>query len=137
MRLFVSLGCVALFGCGAGPLAAVRKQATADMHCDDAKLAVTQPKEGVNLFYVDGCGETRRYATICNVGGYCPRVEGQPVSAMIRKQASFDLRCDEAQISTQYLDVDTFGARGCDRQASYALICHVGPCRVVQNTQAQ
>ncbi len=137
MRKTLWMCLVGLAGCGAGPMAAVRQQAITDMNCEGSKLAITQPTAGVNLFYVDGCGETRRYVAACNVNGYCPTVQGQPASAMIKKQAAFDLRCDEAKVAIQFLGADTFGARGCDHQASYVLLCDVGPCKVIQNTQTQ
>ena len=36
------------------------------------------------------------------------------------------------------INTETFGARGCGRQASYLVVgCDRGACRVVQNMQAQ
>jgi hypothetical protein len=124
--------------CGSGPLARIQAHAASEMRCDQAKLKLTQDKPGVNTFTVEGCGQIARYWTICNIGGYCPDVQGEIVSATVQKQAAFDLQCSAADVQISMINPETFGARGCGRQASYLLVdCNRGACRVVQNTQSQ
>lgn len=123
-------------GCGAGGLAAVRDHAAVEMSCDASKLKLTPDKPESNVFTVEGCGRIGRFWAACNIGGYCPSPQGQVVSTILSRQASFDLKCADVELSS--LNTDTFAARGCGRQASYVLVgCEQGTCRAVQNTQAQ
>jgi hypothetical protein len=130
-------------GCGAGGLAAVREQASLDMQCPEASLevAAANPSGADNptdsgLYYAEGCQKLRRYTVGCNIFGYCPEPQGVDALNLVQRQAGFDLQCEPAAIAIQRLNVDTFGATGCGRQASYVLLC-AGSCRVVQNTQTQ
>jgi hypothetical protein len=79
----------------------------------------------------------RRYGVGCNIFGYCPNLQGVNVLKLIQQQGAFDLKCDASQVTVQRLNTDTFGAGGCDRQASYVLLCSGSDCRVVQNSQSQ
>jgi hypothetical protein len=63
--------------------------------------------------------------------------QGTDVKAIIATQAAFDLSCGADQIKLAALNADTFGAEGCGKKASYILVCTVGGCKAVQNTQAQ
>jgi hypothetical protein len=130
-----------LSGCGAGGLSAVREHASREMSCPATSLTVTaEGAQGVNtnLYYAEGCQQVHRYVTACNVFGYCPTVQGVDALGLVKRQAVFDLRCDDANVATKRLNADTFGATGCGRQASYALACRLSTdCRVIQNTQTQ
>jgi len=110
---------------------AVKQKFKEDVPCGDVEARSS--KAG---WIAEGCGEVGLYAAACNVFGFCANVHGQVVSRLVRKQASFDLRCEKLQISS--LNDDTFGVRGCERQASYVVVdCFRGGCKVVQNTQTQ
>jgi hypothetical protein len=128
-----------LTGCGAGGLAAVRKQASTEMSCPDASLQVINaaPKVEAGPYYAQGCAQLRRYTVGCNIFGFCPDPRGVDALELLQRQAAFDLKCERAGITVDRLNTDTFGASGCGRQASYVLLCGAGDCKVVQNTQAQ
>jgi hypothetical protein len=128
-----------LTGCGAGGLAAVRKQASTEMSCPDASVQVTSasPNTEAGPYYAQGCAQLRRYTVGCNIFGFCPEPRGVDALDLLQRQAAFDLKCERAGIAVDRLNSDTFGARGCGRQASYVLLCGTGDCKVVQNTQAQ
>ncbi|MFY0534273.1 hypothetical protein [Nannocystis pusilla] len=83
-------------------------------------------------FYAEGCDRLWRYVSP-------PRgqTEGSDVKGIITRQASFDLSCSVDQLEFTVLNSDTFGVKGCDKQASYLLVCPVGGCKAVQNTQSQ
>ena len=129
-------------GCGAGGLAAVRKQASQEMQCPEASIVVTAASANAGTptesgpYYAEGGQRLRRYTVGCNIFGYCPNSQSVDALDLIQRQANFDLQCEPADIEIQHLNVDTFGATGCGRQASYVLVC-AGSCRVVQNTQTQ
>jgi hypothetical protein len=63
--------------------------------------------------------------------------QGTDVKAIVAKQAAFDLSCGADKVKLSALNADTFGAEGCGKKASYILLCPVGGCKAVQNTQAQ
>ena len=136
MRVLNWIVPVLALGC-AGPEASVRRFAAQDMKCAEGQLVLSQPKPTVNLFLVDGCSETGRYVAACNTFGYCPTIQGEVVSDLILKQAAFDLQCEAGAVHLSALNADTFGARGCGRQASYLLLCDTPPCKAIQNTQTQ
>ncbi|CAM4533379.1 Lipoprotein [Myxococcus xanthus] len=145
MRAVVFAFVVALMssGCGSGALSAIRGKAAQDMACPEKDLAVNPvhdyagaPNES-GAYYAEGCQKLRRYEVGCNAFGYCPDPHGVDIQELILRQAAFDLKCEQDSISTQRLNRDTFGARGCDQQASYILLCSRSSCRVVQNTQSQ
>jgi hypothetical protein len=64
----------------------------------------------------------------------------------IRDQASFDLQCDKTKLTVQKISDDasfggvknyTFGARGCDKQATYKASCSGWTdCSVMTDAQA-
>jgi hypothetical protein len=63
----------------------------------------------------------------------------------VRHQAGYDLQCDEASIELTKISDDhkfmgvknaTWGARGCERQASYKTSCGLGSCTVLTQSQA-
>lgn len=138
--LMVALG---MAGCGAGAISKVRGQAAKDMSCPEGDLAVasaTNAPGGGNesgAYYAEGCKQIRRYVISCNGYGLCLSPDGVDVLAVVKKQAGFDLKCEDASVMVRRLNTDTFGATGCDRQASYLLFCESGTCRVVQNSQSQ
>jgi hypothetical protein len=67
-------------------------------------------------------------------------------AAKIREQASFDLQCDKTKLTVQKIGDDasfggvknyTFGARGCDKQATYKASCSGWTdCSVMTDAQA-
>lgn len=117
--------------------AAITPKAVEDLGCEKAQLKFEQLPHGP--YYVEGCGRIGRYWAPCNPNGLCAAVQGGVVSDMVLRQAAFDLKCDQAAVTLTRLDADTFGARGCEKQASYLLVgCDkAGGCRVIQNTQTQ
>jgi hypothetical protein len=139
-RLVLVLG---LAGCGAGAASNIRGQAAKDMSCPEADVQVTSAAKfnaGANdsgAYYAEGCKQIRRYVVGCNAMGLCTSPEGTDILAVVKKQAGFDLKCDDSAVTVRHLNTDTFGATGCDRQASYLLFCQSDNCRVVQNTQTQ
>jgi hypothetical protein len=142
----ISTRLVLMFGlasCGAGAVSNVRGQAAKDMSCPENDVVVTSAVNasgGANdsgAYYAEGCKQVRRYVISCNGLGFCLAPEGMNALAVVQKQAGFDLKCDDSAVTVRRLNVDTFGATGCDRQASYLLICQYGNCRVVQNSQTQ
>ncbi|MDI1442554.1 hypothetical protein [Polyangium sp. 6x1] len=138
MRKLFPLLMLVLFGCGSGAASAVRVHAATEMKCEESQLKATPVKPGSNSFTVEGCDQIGRYFGVCNGFGYCPQVQGQLITPILRKQAAFDLNCGEAELTIVSLNTDTFGLRGCGRQASYILVdCERGNCRAVQNTQTQ
>lgn len=132
-----------LASCGAGAVSNIRGQAAKDMSCPENAVTVTSAGKfnpGANdsgAYYAEGCKQIRRYEISCNAGGLCMAPEGTNVLVLVQKQAGFDLKCDDAAVTVRRLNTDTFGATGCDRQASYLLLCESSNCRVVQNTQTQ
>lgn len=130
-------------GCGSGALSAIRGKAAQDMACPEKDLAVSPVYDSAGgptesgAYYAEGCQRLRRYEVGCNTFGYCPDPQGVDIQELVLRQAAFDLKCEQDAITTQWLNRDTFGARGCDRQASYLLRCDKSNCRVVQNTQSQ
>jgi hypothetical protein len=97
-----------------------------------------EPASGSSqLYYAEGCKQLRRYFVTCNVFGLCTEEDGVNVLELVQRQAQFDLKCDATSVAVQRMNTDTFGATGCDRRASYVLICGGGNCRVVQNSQSQ
>lgn len=131
-----------LASCGAGATSNIRGQAAKDMSCPENDVQVTSVKAngGANdsgAYYAEGCKQIRRYTISCNGFGFCLAPEGMNVLTVVQKQAGFDLKCDDSAVTVRRLNTDTFGATGCDRQASYLLFCEYGNCRVVQNTQTQ
>ena len=143
MRTLAGLGAVGmgllLHGCGAGGLAAVRKQARTEMSCPDASLQISSasPQVEAGPYYAQGCAQLRRYTVGCNIFGFCPDPHSVDALDLLQRQAAFDLKCERSGITVDRLNTDTFGASGCGRQASYVLLCGTGDCKVVQNTQAQ
>ena len=133
--LFTFLGAL-LCGCGAGPMPLLKKKAPQDLSCAENAIQIEQSG---GIYYAQGCGEIRRYTVPCNPNGLCFEPQGVAISPLLRKQAGFDLNCPEKDLSIQHLNADTFGVRGCDRQASYILLscASEASCRVVQNTQTQ
>lgn len=74
--------------------------------------------------------------------------DGKPseVEQKVITQAAFDLQCDKASITIAKISDDggmmgvkneTYGARGCDKQASYKTSCGMGTCSVFNMAQAQ
>jgi hypothetical protein len=67
-------------------------------------------------------------------------------AAKIRDQAAFDLQCDKTKLTVQKISDDasfggvnnyTFGARGCDKQATYKASCSGWTdCSVMTDAQA-
>jgi hypothetical protein len=142
MSDLVAIGLL-LCGCGSGALSAVRGQAVKDMTCPAQSLTISpssppagQPTES-GVYYAEGCKQLRRYSVFCNIAGYCPDPSGLDILGMVQRQAGFDLKCDQSAVEVQRLNADTFGAIGCDRRASYVLLCPRGGCKLVQNTQSQ
>lgn len=125
----------------------VRARAASDLRCSEGKLTVTRPAQADSMFdndypfMVEGCGGIGRYVvSFCHGLAGCTVTNGQVVSTILLRQAAFDLQCAEPEIALQVLGRDTLGARGCGRQASYALVnCDnpsidvPGTCKVVQN----
>lgn len=87
-----------------------------------------------------GCASSQT----ANTAGGAPKLS--EVEQKVLNQASFDLQCDRAQIQLSRLSDDggmmgvkneTYGARGCDKQASYKTSCGLGQCTVFNMAQAQ
>ncbi len=107
------------------------------MSCPDEKLSVSSAGTAkAGPYYVEGCDQLRRYVVGCNIFDFCPDPQGFDAGSLVRRQAAFDLQCDRGAVSIEHLSADTFGVRGCGKQASYLLVCR-GECRLVQNTQSQ
>ena len=48
---------------------------------------------------------------------------------IVKKRASFDFQCHENYVETIALNLNTFEARGCGKQAKYKVKCNqIGPC---------
>jgi hypothetical protein len=125
-----------LSACGAGPVAYLKSNPPTELTCP-AEEWKTEQIAGSGLIYVTGCGEVVRYLAQCNPSGLCMHQTHVVVSTGLRRQAAFDLKCDE-HIDLTRLAQDTFGTRGCGRQASYSLVsCGISECELVQNTQSQ
>ncbi len=130
--LWISLAL--LTACGGG-IEGVRARAPTDLQCDAKAIAVRPASPSgppAGPFYAEGCDRLWRYVSP-------PRgaTEGSDVKAIITQQASFDLSCSVDKLEFTALNADTFGVKGCDKQASYLLVCPAGGCKAVQNTQAQ
>ena len=76
--------------------------------------------------------------------------KGEPkmseVELKVLTQAAFELQCDKANLSLSRISVDTammgvknetYGVRGCDKQATYKTSCGWGSCNVFNMAQAQ
>ncbi|MDI3286273.1 hypothetical protein [Polyangium sp. 15x6] len=125
-----------LSACGAGPLAYVQDHPASELSCPREKLTYERMGE-TGLIYASGCGEIVRYVAQCNPNGLCVGETHVVVSRGLRRQAGFDLQCNDT-IELTRLGQDTFGATGCGRRASYALLnCGANECTIVQNTQTQ
>lgn len=140
--LFVLASSLLSSACGAGALSAVRTTAAQEMNCPAASLTIANGNaagrtDGAGPYFAEGCSQVWRYVAACNAYGYCPTVQGVNIGALVRTQAGFDLECDPSSLQLARLNTDTFGARGCGRQASYIAICTGGTCRIAQNTQTQ
>ncbi len=68
------------------------------------------------------------------------------VEEKVLTQAAFDLQCDRAKLQMSRISEDgnmmgvkneTYGVRGCDKQASYKTSCGWGQCNVFNMAQAQ
>lgn len=125
-----------LYGCGGSAVSVVRVRAASDLRCTASELLITPPQADGYPFIAEGCGEIGRYiVSYCNGLAGCTVTDAQIVSEVVATQAAFDLQCTKSEIAIAVLGRDTFGARGCGRQASYLLAgCREGACKVVQNT---
>lgn len=60
------------------------------------------------------------------------------IDKKVRTRSSFDLNCPQESIEVSQIDGRVFGARGCDRRASYVVLggCHhrFAPCNVILNS---
>ncbi len=113
----------------------MRARAPADLQCDSKSIQVSPASPAgppAGPYYAEGCDKLWRY--VSPPGG---ETTGTDVKALITKQAAFDLSCSADQLKLSALNADTFGAEGCGKKASYILVCPVGGCKAVQNTQAQ
>ncbi|HNF99694.1 MAG TPA: hypothetical protein PKO07_23545 [Pseudomonadota bacterium] len=68
------------------------------------------------------------------------------VEEKVLNQAAFELQCDKAQLQMSKLSLDgdmmgvkneTFGVRGCGKQATYKTSCGWGQCNVFNMAQVQ
>jgi hypothetical protein len=79
-----------------------------------------------------------------------PETKGEPKLSEAQKkvltQASFELQCDKANLVLSKLSDDggmmgvkneTYGVRGCEKQATYKTSCGMGMCNVFNMAQAQ
>ena len=64
------------------------------------------------------------------------------VAEKVRKQAAFDLDCNEAELVVERISLDasfmgvknaTYGARGCAKRARYKTSCGMGACQVLKD----
>ncbi len=87
-----------------------------------------------------GCASTPKTAS----AGDPPKLS--EVEEKVLTQAAFELQCDRAQIQLSKLSVDgdmmgvkneTFGVRGCNKQATYKTSCGWGQCNVFNMAQVQ
>ncbi len=134
----VAVAGLMMVGCGGSGLETVRAHAATAMNCDASRLKLTPDKPESTSFTVEGCGQIARFWVRCSDHGCSPDVYGSVISPMLTKQAAFDLKCPVPEVQLSQLSIETFGAKGCGRQASYLLVdCAMGTCRAIQNTQAQ
>jgi hypothetical protein len=68
------------------------------------------------------------------------------VEQKVITQAAFELQCDKANLTIAKISDDasmlgvknqTYGVRGCDKQATYKTSCGMGSCNVFNVAQAQ
>ncbi len=68
------------------------------------------------------------------------------VEQKVLNQAAFELQCDKANLQISKISDDmammgvknqTYGVRGCDKQATYKTSCGMGSCSVFNMAQAQ
>jgi hypothetical protein len=129
-----ALTLLVLTACGGG-IDGVRARAPADLQCDAAAIHVRAASPAgppAGPYYAEGCDKLWRY--VSPPGG---DTQGTDVKQIITKQAGFDLSCAADKLKFASLNGDTFGAEGCGKKASYALVCGTAGCKAVQNTQAQ
>lgn len=90
-----------------------------------------------------GCASSQTSNTAGAAGG-APKLS--EVEQKVLNQASFDLQCDRAQIQLSRISDDggmmgvkneTYGVRGCEKQATYKTSCGMGQCSVFNMAQAQ
>lgn len=88
-----------------------------------------------------GCASSQTSNT---AAGGAPKLS--EVEQKVLNQASFDLQCDRAQLQLSRISDDggmmgvkneTYGVRGCEKQASYKTSCGMGQCTVFNMAQAQ
>jgi hypothetical protein len=132
LRFTAALGALLMSACGAGPLAYVRDRAEKPVSCTE--MSYERVGE-TGLVYATGCGEIVRYVAQCNPMGLCLGATHEVVSQSLRRQAGFDLGCED-QMAISKLGPGTFGVAGCGRRVSYTLLCNP-KCRILQNTQSQ
>jgi hypothetical protein len=142
LRIGIFSSMLCLGACGSGAVAAIRPQAAKDMSCAEGQIQVRHVRPGASEndagpYYAEGCGKLWRYVVGCNTGGLCMNPQGTDVRELITRQASFDLTCERQALTIAELNADTFGVNGCGKKASYIVMCRVGSCKAVQNTQAQ
>jgi hypothetical protein len=75
----------------------------------------------------------------------CATNKDQMARAKVLERATFDLQCTDQGLTVEKLSDDhqmmgvknsTWGARGCDRQASYKASCGLGNCQIISDAQA-
>lgn len=148
MRYLVALVVVAagVSGCGTSAVSTVRARGSEDLRCDRARVQVTAPSNDTVFdtpfpYYASGCGGIARYmVSYCSGAVGCTITDAQIVSTMVRRQAAFDLRCEERHIDLHLLNRDVIGAEGCGQRTTYSLVdCEPpsttvgGVCRVVSD----
>ena len=57
--------------------------------------------------------------------------------AQLRKRASFDFQCPEAELELRDIDYETVGVTGCGQQATYVEDCEGTACKWVLNTDSR
>lgn len=117
----------------------VKPKAPQDLSCGADQITYS---DSAGFVVASGCGEMSRYFVACNAMPVCFEPQGSvPISRMVKRQAAFDLKCDEKSLTLTTLAQDTWGVSGCERQASYVLVpsgCSTeASCRLVQNSQTQ
>ncbi|MFO0573522.1 MAG: hypothetical protein U1A78_05965 [Polyangia bacterium] len=88
-----------------------------------------------------GCASSQTGSTAAGGTGKLSEVQEK-----VMTQAAFDLQCDRAQLQLSRISDDggmmgvkneTYGVRGCEKQATYKTSCGMGQCSVFNMAQAQ
>ena len=102
-----------------------------DAKCPDNELSCARmyAKRPV----ASGCGLL--LLVFSGLSAACAPIRGAP--SHVRRLAERDLRCPAEQMSYAKAGVDTYDARGCNRQVRYVRACRRGTCEWRQDAPPQ